>query len=87
MAVPDTGILPYDNMFPALIEWQCTPHPAARLNHSGCRLAQIIVSHPQADELVASLKPQFADPRVIFEPGPIKLSYIIETPAGERVLS
>ena len=87
MAVPDTGILPYDNMFPALIEWQCTPHPAARLNHSGCRLTQIIVCHPQANELAASLEPYFIDARVAFEQGPAKLSYVFETPNGERVLS
>ncbi|WP_120500905.1 VOC family protein [Roseovarius sp. EL26] len=87
MAVPDSGILPYDNMFPALIEWQCAPHPATRLDRSGCRLAQIIVQHPQAAELEATLHSRLTDPRVVFEQGPAKQSYVFETPMGERILS
>ena len=30
MAVPDTGVLPFDNLHPALIEWQSTLHTSER---------------------------------------------------------
>ena len=33
MAVPGDGILPFDNMFPALMQWH-SPHPAAQLTLS-----------------------------------------------------
>lgn len=86
MAVPRSGILPYDNMFPALIEWQSSPHPAARLSPSGGRLKQITVSHPDAEALETELRVNFLDARVVFEQGEAALQYVFDTPAGERVL-
>ena len=86
MAVPDTGVLPYDNLFPALMQWDCADHPAQRLQASGCGLARLIVSHPQADELAGALAPVFCDNRVSFEHGPVGLRAEITTPAGLRVL-
>ena len=38
MAVPPTGRLPFDNLFPALIQWQGDLHPAQMLQDSGCSL-------------------------------------------------
>ncbi|SLN51542.1 hypothetical protein ROA7450_02584 [Roseovarius albus] len=86
MAVPSSGIWPYDNMFPAFIEWQSSPHPATRLPPSGCRLTQITVRHPNAEELAGELHGNFADTRVVFEQGEAALQYKFETPSGERIL-
>jgi len=82
MAVPDTGRLPFDDTHPALISWQSTP-PV--LPDSGARLAELIITHPQADALAAQLG--LNDTRVRFETGPAKgLRAIIDTPNGQRVL-
>ncbi|WP_320179429.1 VOC family protein [Roseovarius pacificus] len=86
MAVPDDGILPYDNLFPALIQWDCEAHPAERLTASGCSLQRLLVSHPQAGELADLLGPVLRDERVQFERGLPGLRAEIATPAGLRVL-
>lgn len=86
MAVPANGILPHDNMFPAVIEWQCAAHPAERLAPSGCRLSRLVVSHPEARALSDSLSPVFGDDHVVFEPGPAGLRAEFQTPSGLRVL-
>lgn len=84
MAVPKSGILPYDNIFPALIQWQ-GPHPAPRLTQQGCSLRRLVVSHPEVQAL-AELLP-LDDARVVFEPGPAALRAEIDTPHGLRHLS
>lgn len=86
MAVPDTGVLPYDNLFPALMQWDCADHPAQRLQASGCALARLIVSHPAAGTLAGALAPVLHDDRVCFEDGPAGLRAEITTPAGLRGL-
>ena len=87
MAVPESGILPFDNMQPALIQWSSPVHPSAMLAASGCALKRLIVSHPEARALQARLAPLFADPRVAFETGPAALRVEIDTPHGLRVLA
>lgn len=83
MAVPASGILPFDNLFPALMQWQ-GPHPAPRLTQQGCRLARLVLTHPEAPALRDLLG--LGDARVVFEPGPAALRAEIETPHGLRVL-
>lgn len=86
MAVPPMGVLPFDNRFPALIEWQGTAHPAARLAASGARLARLVVVHPEAAALRAELGAGLDDARVVFETGAPALRLEIATPHGRRVL-
>lgn len=87
MAVPGTGILPCDNAFPAVIEWQGEAHPAARLPASGCRLRRLVVAHPEAAALRGALSAALDDSRVVFEPGERALRFEIDTPHGARVLA
>lgn len=87
MAVPGNVILPFDNCFPALIEWLTDDHPATGLPPSGCRLDHLIVSHPEAQRLSARLAGSLDDPRLSFETGPAGLRADISTPHGARVLS
>ncbi|NRB17367.1 MAG: VOC family protein [Rhodobacteraceae bacterium] len=84
MAVPTDGILPYDNMFPALIEWH-SAHPAALLTQQGCRLLHLTLSHPKAAELQALLP--LGDDRVTYETGEIGFEATFDTAHGRRVLS
>lgn len=85
MAVPPDGVLPFDNLFPALIEWQGPLHPAAMLEPSGVALRRLVVAHPQADDLRALLA-ALADPHVVFEPGAPALMAEFRTPHGPRVM-
>lgn len=86
MAVPETGVLPFDNCFPALIEWLEQAHPAERLAPSGARLHRLIVAHPEAAALRAALA-ALDDPRLVIEPGAAALCAEIATPHGLRVLA
>jgi hypothetical protein len=87
MAVPATGRLPFDNGFPALIQWQGTAHPAQRLPDQGVRLKRLEIVHPEAEALIAALAGRFDDPRVAFLAGPEKsLRAEFATPAGARFL-
>ena len=86
MAVPDSGQLPFDNRFPALMQWHSSPTPAQMLAPSGCRLTRLVVRHPQATRLQAEVSPYLSDPRVVYETGPAGFSAEFETPTGHRVL-
>ena len=85
MGVPDTGVLPFDDAFPALIQWQGGLHPSDRLPDSGCRLARLEVSHPDGAALRAALP--LADPRLVIRNGPRGLRAILDTPQGQRTLA
>lgn len=87
MAVPETGVLPWDNRFPALIEWQGRAHPAERLSASGARLERLVITHPEAAALQAALAADLRDARVVFAPGASALRAEIATPHGKRVLT
>ena len=87
MAVPETGMLPYDNCAPALMQWEGEAHPTQRLDASGCRLVTLTVQHPQAEALAATLAPILTDARVVFEVGTPALSARFDTPAGRAVLA
>lgn len=86
MAVPATGILPFDNAFPALIQWEGTAHPAPRLPDHGIRLAALDITHPQADALSSALAGRLADPRLSFATGPQAMRATFATPWGTRHL-
>lgn len=66
MAVPEDGILPFDGLFPALIEWQSPVPPGRALSASGLTLEALTVSHPEAPRLEALLAPHLDAPLVRF---------------------
>lgn len=86
MAVPESGRLPFDNLYPALISWQGSLHPSAMLDVSGCRLRRLVVSHPDGADLADLLQPLIRDDRVDLETGEIGLAAEIDTPHGLRQL-
>jgi hypothetical protein len=87
MAVPGSGVLPYDNCHPALIEWQGDAHPVQRLPNSGLRLTRLRVLHPQADRLRAALSPLLDDDRIEYVTAAApSLEAVFDTPTGEKVL-
>ncbi len=86
MAVPPDGVLPFDNLSPAIIRWQGDLHPASMLAASGCSLARLVIAHPQADVLSARLAPVLTDARVVIEAGSPAMMAEFDTPGGRRVL-
>ncbi len=87
MAVPANGKLPFDGLFPPLIEWSGKLHPASMLNPSGVALKMLTVHHPQADDLADQLG-DIAGAQVRFETAQnSQLTAEFNTPHGLRVLS
>ncbi len=86
MAVPADGILPFDNAFPALIQWLNALHPTQALPESGVRLKTLTIAHPHSDALRSALS--LTDPRVVIVAGPQKaISATFSTPNGDRSLA
>ncbi|MCM2563818.1 VOC family protein [Lutimaribacter sp. EGI FJ00015] len=87
MGVPADGVLPFDKVHPALIEWQGDVHPVQRLPNSGLRLLELRVMHPRADALRAALAPHLSESRVSYvtaqAPG---LEAVLDSPLGRKVL-
>lgn len=86
MVVPADGKLPYDNLCPALIEWQTPNHPSDMLTPSGCQLRRLVVSHPEAKALEKAVSRALVDKRVVYEVGSLAMMAEIETPHGMRRL-
>lgn len=86
MAVPETGILPFDNAFPALIQWEGTAHPAPGLPDCGVRLAGLEILHPKGNALRDALRDRLPDVRVTITEGPQAMRATFATPQGERHL-
>lgn len=86
MAVNDTGTLPFDGLFPGLIEWQ-SPHPAPRLPDAGLRLTALRLISPRADALRTALAPLIDDARISIQSGPApRMEADLSTPAGPVTL-
>ena len=86
MAIPVSGVLPYDQMFPAIMEWQDHNHPTDRLHNSGVELTTLTVFHPQADQLSKHLDPLLSDPRLHLAKGAPRLRAKLKTPTGVSVI-
>jgi hypothetical protein len=85
MGVPDDGRLPFDGVFPALIQWHGRAHPAARLPDAGIRLTVMDITHPDADALNAALDGRIRDARIRIGPAAqIAMQATFSTPHGPR---
>ncbi|WP_372834492.1 VOC family protein, partial [Puniceibacterium confluentis] len=87
MAVPEDGCLPFDGMFPALIEWHSPVPPGTLMDTGGPMLDQLLVRHPEAAALAALLGPHLTDGRVAFTPAATPgLQATFSTRSGQRTL-
>ncbi|WP_370315234.1 VOC family protein [Roseivivax marinus] len=68
MAVPEDGALPFDGVFPALIEWRSPVPPGTSLSSTGLAIDRLEVAHPEAAELSRLLTPLFDEQVVLFRP-------------------
>jgi len=86
ISVTDSGTMPFNNAFPALIQWHGTAHPAARLPDAGCTLASLHIGSPDATALCAALKPYAGGLADLVNDTPHGFSATITTPSGPRTL-
>lgn len=87
MAVPATGRLPLDGLFPALIEWRGAAHPAPRLPDHGARLGALRLHAPQPEALRAALAPLIDDPRIEIVASDVpRMEITLATPFAEITL-
>jgi hypothetical protein len=84
MGVPGDGRLPFDDCFPALIEWQGGLRPPDRLADPGCRLVRLEIAHPRAADLRAALP--LRDHRISIVRGDRAIRATFDTPLGLRHL-
>lgn len=80
MAVAEDGVLPFDDVHPALLEWR-GPHPAAALPDRGVRLAEVVLQAPDPTRLAGL--PGSGDPRVRATRGLPRVSARLTGPGGE----
>lgn len=85
ISMPDSGVTPFDGMFPMLIEWQ-GDMPSRGLPDTEARLLSLIVSHPRAGALGWALSQLSEDDRVTVREGPASLVAQIHDGTDERVL-
>lgn len=85
IGIPADGRLPWDDMHPALIQWEGEAHPAPVLPEAGVRLVRLTVTHPEAAALRTALV-GLADSRVVIAEGAAGLRAEFATPDGVRFL-
>jgi len=90
ITIPNDGSLPLNGIAPALIEWQATVHPAARLQDHGLSLAKLELFHPEPERISRLLRSLGLEgPLSVASPrGECTASMIahINTPQGLRFL-
>jgi hypothetical protein len=55
ITVPDSGMMPFSGCVPAFIQWSEGPHPSEAMAFPGPTLERVILRHPQAEKLRATL--------------------------------
>ena len=86
LTIPEDGKLPFDGVFPALIQWPEGVHPAKRMVDMGCRFVSWTISHPDT-ALRAALDAYDTDLGASVVQGPLGFSAVIDTPNGPRTLT
>ena len=77
LALPAGGVIPF------VIDWGTTPHPSTDLPNE-CKLLELVVSHPEAEELRLAL--ETFDVSIGAAPAP-GIRARLQTPNGESYLS
>lgn len=88
MAVPETGLLPFDGWAPALIQWHGDAHPAPNLPDHNIRLETLTLFHPKAEEIAEAFAPHLPRDTMLFAPSNSpSLEARLSTPKGEVILA
>ena len=88
MTIKNDGILPFNNIFPAFIEWdKNSSHPSKILNLVECELYHLTICHPKIIDFKSNLK-RLKDDRISYENNK-KIGIVAEfkTKSGNKILS
>ncbi|PQM56038.1 MAG: polyphosphate kinase [Rhodobacteraceae bacterium] len=71
IVVPQSGLLPFDGLFPAFIKWQSMhDHPSKKLKANDYNLSNLKITHPEGEQIKYLLS-DLDDKRVSIEVGKI----------------
>ncbi len=84
ITIPQGGILPFDGIYPGLIQWHGDTHPAAHLPDAGLRMERLSLRYPRADMLRSALpRLDDDDSRIVVETAEAPaIGCTIKTPGG-----
>ena len=87
ITVPESGLLPFDGLFPAFIKWQSMRnHPSKKLKLNNYYLSNLTISHPEGEQIKYLLR-DFNDNRVSVEVGEnFGLSAEFSNKSGKKVI-
>lgn len=84
ITVPADGRLNRDGIVPSLIQWDGDAHPCDGLEHRGCALRELRLTHPEADHLCGLFgRLGFAAAPLSLRGGEAAIAARIDTPRGE----
>ncbi len=88
ITVPTDGSMPYNGCHPTVIEWPGGISPAHKIDDLGCDLLELLIEHPEIEQIKASLGDEQIDPRLVFKAADqARLTARIKTPSGIVSLS
>jgi hypothetical protein len=87
ITIPVDGALPFDGVFPTIIEWQDEPHVSERMRETGCALLDLALVHPAAERIRTHLASTLHDGRISFREGEPGIVCTIRTPEGVKMLT
>lgn len=87
MSVREDGAVPLSGAFPKVLQWPKGPHVASKMGQRGCSFTSLTVETPNAEDINTWLDEKLNDPRIKIGHGQTRLTAIIETPSGPKVLS
>lgn len=87
ISIRDDGALPFDGAHPSFIEWPSGAHPAGRMVDLNCRLEELVIGHPRAQEIQSGLQTLSTQIAIGFEvKSKVSIRATVRTPSGIRYL-
>ena len=90
VAITEDGRMPAAGFVPLCMQWLVDPHPAGRMQDTGCRFRSLTLHHPHGEWLARALQSIGADRLVDVAPAaktdPARMELVIDTPRGSVTL-
>ncbi|WP_298299200.1 VOC family protein [uncultured Litoreibacter sp.] len=87
MSVREDGALPLSGAFPLVLQWPKGPHVARRMSRQDCSFVSLTIASPETEFITTWLGDRLDDPRIKLISGETRLTAVIDTPSGQKVLS
>jgi hypothetical protein len=87
MSVREDGALPLSGAFPMVLQWPKGPHVAKRMSRQDSSFVSLTIESPKTEFVSTWLGDKLNDPRIKLVSGETRLTAVIDTPSGRKVLS